>query len=69
MKARTLLCCFVLSLTCVVVSRTSCAQAANDNPSVTNQMNDAKTTAAKIKKDAVQMESFTRAPNRNRPRG
>jgi hypothetical protein len=48
MSARTVLCCFVLSLTCVVVSRTSYAQAANDNP-VTSQLNDAKTIAAKIK--------------------
>jgi len=60
MNVRKVLCCLLLSLSCVVVSRTSYAQASNDNPSVTSQLIDAKAIAAKIKKDAVQMESFTR---------
>jgi hypothetical protein len=61
MNARKVLCCLVLSLTCVVVSSTSYAQTANDSSSVSGQLNDAKTIAAKIKKDAVVMESYTRA--------
>jgi hypothetical protein len=56
-KARTVLCCMVW-LGYVVIPSTSYAQAASDNPSVTAQLNDAKTIAAKIKKDAVQMQSF-----------
>jgi len=42
----------------VVIPSTSYAQATSDNPSVTAQLNDAKTIVAKIKKDAVQMESY-----------
>jgi hypothetical protein len=37
---------------------TSYGQATSDNASVTAQLNDAKTIVAKIKKDAVQMESY-----------
>jgi hypothetical protein len=57
MKARKVLCCLVLGFVCVVPS-TMQAQAASDNPSVTGQLNDAKTIVAKIKRDAVQMESY-----------
>ncbi len=58
MKAGTVLCCLGLWLGCVAIPSTSYAQSASDNPSVTGQLNDAKTIAAKIKKDAVQMQSF-----------
>jgi hypothetical protein len=58
MNARKVLCCLVLSLGCVAIPSASHAQAASDNPSVTGQLNDAKTIVAKIKKDAVQMESY-----------
>ena len=58
MKARTVLCCLCFWLGCVAIPSTSYAQSASDNPSVTGQLNDAKTTAAKIKKDAVRMQSF-----------
>ena len=58
MKAGTVLCCLCFWLGCVAIPSTSYAQSASDNPSVTGQLNDAKTTAAKIKKDAVRMQSF-----------
>jgi hypothetical protein len=58
LKARTVLCCLCFWLGCVAIPSTSYAQSASDNPSVTGQLNDAKTTAAKIKKDAVRMQSF-----------
>ncbi|MFY9802887.1 MAG: hypothetical protein WA211_01925 [Candidatus Acidiferrales bacterium] len=58
MNARNLLCGLILGLLCVAVPGTANAQAASDNPSVTGQLNDAKTIVAKIKKDAVQMESY-----------
>src|SRR5580700_4538616 len=61
MNARKILCCFVVSLGCVVIPSTTNAQAASDNPSVTAQLNDAKTIVAKIKRDAAQMESYARA--------
>ena len=58
MKVGMVLCCLGLWLGCVAIPSTSYAQSASDNPSVTGQLNDAKTIAAKIKKDAVQMQSF-----------
>ena len=57
MNARKILCRLVLSLACVVIPGTLYAQ--GDNPSVTAQLNDAKTIVAKIKRDAVKMESYT----------
>jgi hypothetical protein len=58
MNARKAVCGLVLGLVCVVVPTTVLAQAASDNPSVTGQLNDAKTIVAKIKKDAIQMQSY-----------
>jgi hypothetical protein len=58
MSARKLVCSLVLAIVCAVVPSTSYGQAASDNASVTPQLNDAKTIVAKIKKDAVQMESY-----------
>ena len=61
MKPRNLLCWLVLSLGCAVIPTTSYAQASTDNASVTAQLTDAKTIVAKIKKDAVQMQSYAQA--------
>jgi hypothetical protein len=61
MNARKVLCYLVLSLGCTVIPTTSYAQAASDNPSVTAQLNDAKTIVAKVKRDAAQMEAYARA--------
>jgi hypothetical protein len=61
MNSKKVLCCLVLSLGCFVIPTTSYAQAASDNPSVTGQLNDAKTIVAKIKRDATQMETYARA--------
>ena len=58
MNTREVLCSLVLGIVCVVIPSTSYAQATSDNASVTAQLNDAKTIVAKIKKDAVQMESY-----------
>jgi hypothetical protein len=58
MNLRKVLGCLVLSLGCIVIPSPSHAQAASDNPSVTGQLNDAKTIVAKIKKDATQMQSY-----------
>jgi hypothetical protein len=60
MNTREVLCSLVLGIVCVVIPSTSYAQATSDNASVTAQLNDAKTIVAKIKKDAVQMESYAR---------
>jgi lambda repressor-like predicted transcriptional regulator len=59
MNPRNLLCGLVLGLICVAIPSPASAQAASDNASVTGQLNDAKVIVAKIKKDAVQMESYT----------
>lgn len=59
MNARKALCGLVLGLVCVVIPSTVYAQGTSDNPSVTAQLNDAKTIVAKIKKDAIQMQSYT----------
>jgi|HubBroStandDraft_1064217.scaffolds.fasta_scaffold112293_2 hypothetical protein len=58
MNTRILLCGLVLGLVCAGIPSTVHAQATSDNPSVTGQLNDAKVIVAKIKKDAVQMESY-----------
>jgi hypothetical protein len=58
MNARKAVCGLVLGLVCVVIPSTVYAQATSDNPSVTAQLNDAKTIVAKIKKDAIQMQSY-----------
>jgi len=58
MHSRTIACCLILSLGCVVIPRVSYAQNANDNASVTAQLNGAKPIVAKIKADAVKMESY-----------
>jgi hypothetical protein len=58
MNTRKVFCSLVLGIVCVVIPSTSYAQATSDNPSVTGQLNDAKTIVAKIKKDAVEMESY-----------
>jgi hypothetical protein len=60
MNTRKLVSSLVLGIVCAVVPTTSYAQATSDNASVTAQLNDAKTIVAKIKKDAVQMESYAR---------
>ena len=48
----------ILSVTCVVIPSTSYAQAASDNSSVGAQLNAVKPIVAKIKRDAVQMQSY-----------
>ncbi len=58
MNAGKVFCGLALGLVCVVVPTTVHAQAASDNASVTGQLNDAKTIVAKIKKDAIQMQSY-----------
>jgi hypothetical protein len=58
MNARKVLCYLVLSLSCAVIPTTSYGQSTSDNPSVTAQLSDAKTIVAKIKRDAVKMESY-----------
>jgi len=58
MHPRTIACCLILSLGWVVIPMTSYAQSASDNASVTAQLNGAKPIVAKIKADAVKMESY-----------
>ena len=58
MSTKELLCGLVLGIVCGVIPSASYAQATSDNASVTAQLNDAKPIVAKIKKDAVQMESY-----------
>jgi hypothetical protein len=65
MNARKAICCWILSLGCAVVPSISHAQAASDNISVTAQLSDAKTIVAKIKKDAVQMQSYAQGTGVN----
>ena len=60
MNTRKVIYCFVLSFSCALIASPSDAQAESDNASVTAQLNDAKPLVAKIKKDAVQMESYGR---------
>jgi len=58
MKHQKKLCCLILSLGCVAIPSFSYAQSATDNASVTAQLNDAKSVVAKIKIDAVRMQSY-----------
>jgi gas vesicle protein len=58
MNARKALWGLVLGLVCAVIPSTVHAQATSDNSSVTGQLSDAKTIVAKIKKDAIQMQSY-----------
>jgi hypothetical protein len=62
MIKRKILCGLLLCVGCVVIPSASYAQATSDNPSVTGQLNDAKTMVATIKKDAAKMESYARTP-------
>lgn len=50
----------LLCLTCTFIPHVSFAQTAKDNPSVTAQLNQARTIVATIKKDAAKMQSFSR---------
>jgi hypothetical protein len=58
MNPRKVLCGLVLSLGCLAIPSTSYAQGTSENPSVTGQLNDAKAIIVKIKKDAIQMQSY-----------
>jgi hypothetical protein len=58
MNTREVLGSLVLGIVCVVIPSASYAQAGNDNPSVAAQLNDAKAIVVKIKKDAIQMQSY-----------
>jgi hypothetical protein len=58
MHTKKAFCNLVLAIIGVVIPSTSYAQATSDNASVTPQLNDAKAIVAKIKKDAMQMESY-----------
>jgi len=58
MNTGKVLCCLVLWAGCMLVPGMTYAQATSDNASVTGQLNDAKTIVAKIKIDAVKMESY-----------
>ena len=58
MNPRNVICGVILSLGCLVIPSTSFAQGASDNPSVTGQLNDAKAIVVKIKKDAIQVQSY-----------
>ncbi|MFZ0522889.1 MAG: hypothetical protein WAL95_17815 [Candidatus Acidiferrales bacterium] len=58
MNAENLLCGLALGLVCLGTPCTVHAQATSDNPSVTGQLTDAKAIVAKIKNDAVQMQSY-----------
>ena len=60
MNIRKVICGLVLVVVYVVFPSTSKAQATSDNASVTAQLNDAKTIVARIKNDAVKMESYAR---------
>ncbi|HUO33537.1 MAG TPA: hypothetical protein VMU43_00955 [Candidatus Acidoferrum sp.] len=58
MNTRKVLCGLVLWVGCMLVPGMTYGQATSDNASVTGQLNDAKTIVAKIKIDAVKMESY-----------
>ena len=58
MNPRTAICSVILSLGCLAIPGASLAQGASDNPSVTGQLTDAKAIVVKIKKDAIQMQSY-----------
>ena len=58
MNPRKVICGVILSLGCLAIPNNSYAQGASDNPSVTGQLSDAKVIVVKIKKDAIQMQSY-----------
>ncbi len=58
MNPRKVICGVILSLVCLAIPSASHAQGASDNASVTGQLNDAKPIVARIKKDAIQMQSY-----------
>ena len=58
MNPRKVLCGLLLCTVFVVIPSNLYGQATTDNSSVTAQLNDAKTIVAKIKRDAVKMESY-----------
>jgi len=58
MNPRKVLCGLLLCIVFVLIPSNLYAQATTDNSSVTAQLNDAKTMVAKIKKDAVKVESY-----------
>lgn len=58
MRTREAVCRLVLGIVFVITSSASYAQGTSDNASVGAQLNNAKVIVAKIKKDAVQMESY-----------
>lgn len=58
MNPRKVICSLILSLGCLAIPSNSHAQGASDNPSVTGQLSDAKVIVVKIKKDAIQMQSY-----------
>jgi hypothetical protein len=58
MNTRKAICGLVLWVGCALIPGNSYAQATSDNPSVTGQLNDAKTIVARIKADAVKMQSY-----------
>src|SRR5580704_12120272 len=64
MNPRTAICSVILSLGCLAIPGASLAQGASDNPSVTVQLNDAKAIVVKIKKDAIQMQSYAQTTGR-----
>jgi hypothetical protein len=59
MNAKKQFFCLVLSLGCIAIPSSSYAQSATDNASVTAQLSDAKSVVAKIKTDAVRMQSYS----------
>lgn len=61
MISKMMICCFSLALFVAVLPGTALAQAAEDNANVTGLINRAKTELVKIKKDAADMEAFTRS--------
>ena len=58
MNTTKVICGVILSLGCLAIPISTYAQGASDNPSVTGQLNDAKAIVVKIKKDAIQMQSY-----------
>jgi hypothetical protein len=58
MNPRKVICGVILALVCLTIPSISHAQGASDNASVTGQLNDAKPIVARIKKDAIQMQSY-----------
>jgi len=61
MKLRKVIFCVLFWLAYAVIPNSAFGQEGKDNPSVTGQLNDMKPLVAKIKKDAAELESYTRA--------